>query len=135
LQKEQYYLDSIKPSLNVCKKAESALGVIRNGMFSINLSKSRRGKKYKPNIKNPNIIKNNIPKILTDETKLKKSLRSRGISVEVLDKKGNLMYTFPTIRSAAKYLGVANTTVSNIYKTGKSYDNFVYKFFIKENKI
>ena len=45
------------------------------------------------------------------------------------------MYTFPTIKSAAKYLGVTGTTISNIYKTGKSYDNFVYKFFIKENKI
>ena len=135
LQKEQYYLDNIKPSLNVGNKAESALGVIRNTNFGLNLSKSRRGKTYKPNIKNPSIKVNNKPKFITDETRLRKSLRSSGISVEVLDKGDNLVYTFPTIKSAAKYLGVTSTTISNIYKTGKSYDNFVYKFFIKENKI
>jgi hypothetical protein len=135
LEREQYYLDNIKPSLNVCKKADSALGVIRNTMFGLNLSKSRRGKTQKPNIKNPNIKVNNIPKIITDETRLRKSLRSRGISVKIFYKKGNLVHTFPTITSAAKYLGVTSTTVSNIFKTGKSYDNFVYKFDVKENKV
>lgn len=134
LEKEQYYLDNIKPSLNVCKKADSALGIIRNTIFGLNLSKSRRGKTQKPNLKNPSIKVNNIPKIITNETRLRKSLRSSGISVKVLDKKGNLVYTFPTIRSAAKYLGVTSITVSNIFKTGKSYDNFVYEFY-KENKV
>jgi hypothetical protein len=135
LKREQYYLDNINPSLNVCKRADSPLGVKRNTMFGLNLSKSRRGKTQKPNIKKPNIKINNIPKILTDETKLRKSLRSRGISVKIFDKSNNFVNEFPTIRSAAKYLGVTSTTVSNIFKTGKSYDNFVYKFYIKENKV
>ena len=135
MSREQYYMDLLKPEYNICKKADSSLGVKRNTMFSINLSKSRRGKKNKPSIKRPSIIINNIPNINTDETKLRKSLRSRGIGVKIFYKSNNLVNDFSTIRSAAKYLCVTSTTVSNIYKTGKSYVNFIYKFYIKENKV
>lgn len=133
LKREQYYLDNINPSLNVCKKADSPLGVKRNIMFSINLSKSRRGKSISLSIKTNNM--NNIPKIVTDETKLKISSRCKGISVKIFDKSNNLVKEFPTITSAAKYLGVTTKTVSMIYKTGKSYDSFVYKFDIKDNRV
>jgi hypothetical protein len=73
LEREQYYLDSINPSLNVCKKAGSPLGVKRNIMFSINLSRSRRGKSKKLTIKFNNIGSPN--KFVTDETRLKISSR------------------------------------------------------------
>lgn len=142
LRREQYYMDLLKPQNNICKKAGSSLGVKRNSMFSINLSRSRRGKKNKPSITayykvidKSSVIINNIPNSIKDETKLRKSLRSRGISVKIYDKSNNLINEFPTIRSVAKYLGVTSTTISNIFKTGKSYDNFVYKFYIKNKKI
>ena len=45
LEKEQYYLNFIKPSLNICKIAGSPLGIKHDTMFSENLSKARRGKK------------------------------------------------------------------------------------------
>ena len=53
-------------------------------MLSINLSRSRRRKSKKPNTR-VNII-NKKPKIVTDESRLKISLRCKGVSVKVFDK-------------------------------------------------
>nr|YP_009262054.1 GIY-YIG endonuclease [Chrysoporthe austroafricana]AMX22129.1 GIY-YIG endonuclease [Chrysoporthe austroafricana] len=111
LEREQYYLDSINPSLNICKIASSPLGVKRADIFRINLSKDRKGKKknkYTTNIKT---------RIITNEARLKISLRNKGISVKVFDKLGNLINEFSTITSAANYFGVTHKTISNIYKT------------------
>lgn len=131
LEKEQYYLDSINPSLNVCKIADSPLGVKRNKMFSVNLSKSRKGKKLGIRINNIN----NISKVITTETKLKISSRCNGVTVKVFDESNNLVYEFPTMTSAAKHFGVHTKTISTIFKTGKSYDNYLYKFEIKDLRV
>jgi hypothetical protein len=95
-------------------------------MFSINLSKARRGKK---NIINPSMV-NFKSKDTTIETRLKLSSRSGGIKVKLFDKSNNLVKEFPTIGRAAKYLNVSGRTVSNIFKTGISYDNYIYKLDI-----
>jgi NUMOD1 domain len=102
-------------------------------MFSINLNKSKRGKSKKVGIRVNNI--NNISKVVTPETLLKISSRCKGVSVKIFDKSNNLINQFPTITSTAKYSGVDNKTISMIFKTGKSYDNFVYKFDIKYNRV
>lgn len=123
LEKEQYYLDSIKPSLNVCKIADSPLGVKRNEIFSISLSKSRRGKEQvKPKIKTITF------KPIRNETILNLSSRSKGISVKIFDKSYNLIKEFPTLTSAARHLGVSDRTIGKICKTGISYDDHIYKF-------
>nr|YP_009262119.1 hypothetical protein [Chrysoporthe deuterocubensis]AMX22194.1 hypothetical protein [Chrysoporthe deuterocubensis] len=72
---------------------------------------------------------------MTDETKLKISLRNQGVSVKVFDKLGKLINEFPTLTSAANYFGCSYTTMSNIYKTGISYDDLIYKFEIKDTRI
>lgn len=117
LHREQYYLDSINPSLNICKKAGSSLGIKRDTTFSINLSKSRRGKSIR-SIKRVNIV----PKVVTSETRLLISSRCQGVSVKIFDKSNNLVNEFPTITSAASHFGVTSKTISMIFKTGKSYD-------------
>jgi hypothetical protein len=124
LNREQYYLDLINPSLNVCKTAvESPLGVKRNAIFSFNLSKAKRGKKLKSNIKI-----DDIPKVITLETQLKKLEKNKSVNVKIYDKLGSLIYEFPTIRSAAKHFGLDPSTIGDIYRTGISYDDYVYKF-------
>ncbi len=130
LEREQYYLDNINPSLNTRKIAYSPLGVKRDRMFSVNLSKSRRGKSIKSFIKD-----NIIPKVVSSETKLKISLRCQGVSVKVFDKSNNLVKQFPTITSAALHFGVSTRTLSMIYKTGKSYDDYIYKFKVKDIRV
>jgi hypothetical protein len=69
-----------------------------------------------------------MPKVIMHETKLKLSARSKGISVKLFDRSNNLVTQFPTMTSAAKYLGVTRSTIHRILETGISYDNYIYKF-------
>jgi len=131
IKREQYYIDWLIPEYNICKIAGSPLGVKRNITFSMNLSKAKRGKKYNIRINNINII----PMITTPEAKLKMSLRAGGVSVKIFDISNNLVNEFPTMLSAAKYLGVTHKTIRNIFNTGKSYDSYIYKFEIKDIKV
>jgi hypothetical protein len=124
LKKEQYYLDSVNPSLNVCKIANSPLGVKRNIMFSTNLSRARRGMSTKP--REINKIR---PKFVTSyETKLRLSGMYAGVKVKMFDKYKNLVKEFTSISKTAKFLGVSDRTVSKIMNTGISYDNYTYTF-------
>jgi hypothetical protein len=91
-------------------------------MFSLNLSKARRGHKNKPG------IRNNKPQFIP-ETLLKLSARSVGIKVKILDKSNNVVKEFSTLTETAKYLGVSDRTVSRIMKSGLSYDEYTYKFY------
>jgi hypothetical protein len=68
LLRKQYYLDSINPSLNTCKRDDYPLGVKRDITFSVNLSMSRRGKSKKLNTRVNKIY--SITKVVTSETKL-----------------------------------------------------------------
>jgi hypothetical protein len=116
--------------------ADSPLGVKRDMTFSINLSKSRRGLGHKPIIRVKDILRNNsTPKVITNETRLLISSRCQGIRVKIFDKLNNLINEFPTITSAALYLGVDRKTISMINKTGKSYDDFTYEFEVKDTSI
>jgi group I intron endonuclease len=128
LEKEQYYLDIIKPSLNLCKIAGSPLGVKRGLLFAKNVSESKKGKKQiKLN------IKTNIPNnIITSDTRLKLSSRASGVIVKIFDSSNNFIKEFPNMACAAKHLGVTDRTIGRIFKTGISYDNLIYKFKVKE---
>ncbi len=130
LRREQFYFDLLKPKYNICKKAGSPLGVIRDTIFSLNLSRARRGKSIRPRL-----IANNPSKPIRDETRLKLSARSIGVKVKIYDKLNNLINEFPTLTSAAKYIGVTSTTIRNIVKTGISYDNYIYKIEEKKKQL
>ena len=130
LNKEQFYIDKINPSLNSCKIANSPLGIKRNLAFSIKMSKARRGKGKKWNIN-----KNKIIKIVTETTKSKIALNNQGFNVKIFNKFNNLIHEFPSIRSTAKFFKVDPKTIHNIYRTGKSFDDYIYKFENKNNKI
>jgi len=99
-------------------------------MFSLNQSRAQRGKSinYSPR-------PNNIIKIVSPETRTKMSLTSQGINVKIFDKTNNFLYEFSSIRNAAKHFGVHPKTIGNIYKTGKSFDEYIYKFNIKDTRI
>jgi hypothetical protein len=116
--------------LNICKIADSPLGIKRDTIFSVKLSKSRRGKSIRSAVRI-----NTIPKIVTNETRLKISSRCQGVSVKVFDKSNNFIKEFPTITSAALHFGVNTKTISMIFKTGKTYDDYIYKFEVKYNRV
>jgi hypothetical protein len=94
------------------------------------MSQLRRGIPKKLN--NQNI---KIPRLVTNETKLKISLNNQGIKVKVFDRFHNLIYEFSSIRNTAKFFNVDPKTINNIYKTGKSFDEYIYKFEPKDTKI
>ena len=124
LEREQFYLNKINPSLNICKTAGSPLGIVRNKMFSVNVSKAKRGKKIVKYIRNINTRH----KVITSETRSKLSSRAEGVIVKIYDNSNNLLYKFPSMASAAKHFGVSYKTISRILKTGISYVNYVYTF-------
>lgn len=68
------------------------------------------------------------------ETRLKLSLRSRGLSVKVFDKDNNLLFEF-TLKSAAKYFKVSPSTMRRLEERGTSYDSYRYKFEVKDTRI
>lgn len=123
LEREQYYLNIINPSFNICKFAGSPLGVKHGISFSINLSKARRGKRIKTEA-----LKTIKPRIISSDTRLKLSSRSIGIKVKIFDNLNNLVNEFPTMTSAAEHVGVSVRTIRRILTSGISYDNYVYKF-------
>lgn len=125
LDREQYYINLINPSLNLCKIAGSPLGIKHGITFSKNLSMARRGKKN-----TTNKLKVTTPKDITSDTRLKLSSRSSGIKVKLFDNLNKLIKEFPTMTSAAKYIGVSDRTIRRILNTGISYDNYIYKFEI-----
>ena len=69
------------------------------------------------------------------ETKLKLSLVSIGVNVKVYDCSNNLIKEFPSINSAAKYFEVTKSTINTAIKKGRSYQNFIFKSKIKDNRI
>jgi len=140
LLREQYYLDNINPSLNVCRKANSPLGVKRDITFSINPSKAKIGKNLKSRallslLESKQAMFYTRPKVVTSETITLISKRCEGVNVKVFDKANNLVNQFPTITSAALHFGLGTKTIRMVYKTGKSYDAYTYKFEVKDNRV
>jgi len=48
IEREQYYINLLNPSFNVCKIAGSSLGVKRTDEFKIKVSTSKKGKHHRP---------------------------------------------------------------------------------------
>ncbi len=133
--KEQYYIDLLKPEYNILKIAGSRLGHKLYEKTKNKLSISNRGKKhtYETRMKISESLKSKAN--MLPETRLKLSSRSPGVSVKVFDKSGNLLFEFQTINSAANYFGVSSSTIRSIEKRGASYDNYIYKFEVKDTGI
>jgi len=155
IEREQYYMDLLKPEYNILEAANSRIGSkhslkaralmsikqrgINNPSFGKRPSQETRNKikeslkSYWLNVEVKPIIKGNI-KPKTPETILKMSLRTQGVSVNIYNKSGYLVKVFPTIVSAAKYFDVSSTTIGRIPHNG-TYDNFTFEFEVKDIRI
>jgi group I intron endonuclease len=97
--REQYYLDLLKPKYNILKVANSRLGSKQSEETKIKISNSNKGKhkhflgkthtyetRKKISLSLKSIIRtNDKPKTIKLETRLKLSLRSHGVPVEIFD--------------------------------------------------
>jgi group I intron endonuclease len=137
INREQYYIDLFKPEYNILKKAGSRLGHKASYATRKLMSIVSRGRKF-PRTElriRSKINVNNTPKVITSDTKLKLSLRGQGVNVKVFDKENNLIYSFPSLVTAAKHLGVRPETISKILNKGISYDEYIYNFEVKDLRI
>jgi group I intron endonuclease len=146
IEREQYYLDNLKPEYNILKTANSRLGSKQSEATKIKISIKNKGKHphfsgkmhtYESrkliSIGLKSIIRTNTPKVLKLETKLKISLISKGVPVKVFDLKGNLIRKFPSIRSTAGYLGISQKGLMRYLDENKSYNGFIIKSYFKNN--
>lgn len=139
--REQYYIDALKPTYNICKVAGSRLGTKQSQETKIKIGAVQKGmhnhfygkmhtyetrKKMQLSLKS--IVRdNNKPRVVTLETKLSMSLRCKGVNVKVYDKSNNLIYEFPTITSVAKYFGLSIRTIGYYLDKDKSYNGYIFK--------
>lgn len=145
IEREQHYLDLLKPKYNILKIAGNRLGfkhseATKDKMRGINnhfFGKTHTDKtRQMIGLSLRSIIRtNNKPKVLKLETKLKLSLRTRGVSVKVFDKSNNLIEQFPTMTSAAKYYGIHRRTIGSYLDKDRYYNEYAFKSNFKDNRI
>ena len=142
IEREQYYFDILKPEYNICKKAGSSLGFKHSETTKSKMRIDNLGKRHTHETRNKlsfslkhRIKINNKPRTIMPETRLKLTSRCKGVSVKVYDKSNNLVKAFPTITSAAKHFCISERTMYEIERRGVSYDDYVYKFEIKDTRV
>lgn len=141
IEREQYYIDLLKPKYNIMKAANSRLGskhsletriligLKQKGILHNNYGKTlspETRKRISESLKSVIRVKNK-PNILTNETRLKMSLKCGGVNVKVWDRSNKLVFVFPTITSAAKHFNVSNKTISRYLDNGKTINGFIFK--------
>ena len=78
---------------------------------------------------------NTKPKLITRDTKIKLSSRSRGVSLKVFDLENNLISIFPTLTSAAKYFKVSHKTLNKTPNSGIYDGKYVFNYILKDLRI
>jgi len=121
-EREQYYIDLLKPEYNILKFAGYRLGHILSKDTKLKISLSLKSKpKY------------NKPKIVTNETKLKLSLRSKGITIKIFDISGNLIKKFLTLKATANYFKVTSKSISKALSKNLPYHGFILNYEIQNH--
>jgi group I intron endonuclease len=146
IEKEQYYLDILKPEYNIIKIANSRLGSKQLEATKIKISISNKGKhqhflgkrhtyesRQMMSLSFKSITRNNnIPRIIKLETRLKLFLRSQGEVLKVFNTSEKFVKEFPTITSAAKYFDVKNISLNRYIDKNKSYNGYTFKYNYKD---
>lgn len=138
LEREQYYIDLLKPEYNILKEAGNSLGyehseetleLMRNREISEEtrklLSLSATGRVFSDEDKLKLSEKRKGIK-LSDVTRTKISeaaIKLRGVGVEVEDKILNTKLAYKSLTEAAKSIDVSRTAISKVLNTGKLIKN------------
>lgn len=112
LEREDFYITTLKPEYNILQKAGSSLGYKPSEETLIKMSEAKKGKKSAF-----------FGKTHSEETKVKIS-EIKGTAIKVLDLKTNVSSTYISIRKAAEILGVTHKALSYHFKKSNS---FVFK--------
>lgn len=138
IEREQFYLDTLKPTYNILTIAGSRLGVKHSeetkklmSILSSGKNNPLFGKTHsEKTILLMSIAQKNRPKeqfVKSEETKSKIS-KTLGHKIEVMDINFNSVVIFDTIGEAARYLNIGATTVSRYVQSNKLYkDRYLLK--------
>lgn len=142
--REQYYLDRLKPEYNILKIANSRLGSKQTEATKIKISLSQKGEKHyffgkihssetrikiSEGLKSSNSFRyyvQNRSKNITIETRLKKSLRCKGVKITIIDKENNYE-ELPTMTSVALKFNVSISTIRRYLDNNKLYKGYLFK--------
>lgn len=106
VEREQYYLNTLKSEYNILKIANSRLGSKQSEATKIKISMSNKdkhlhflGKTHTHESRQMISLKftarnNNIPRIIKLKTRLKLSLRSHGVPIKVFNKSNKFFFNF-----------------------------------------
>jgi hypothetical protein len=111
IEREQYYIDLLKPEYNILKRAGSNLGF-----------KHSEATKFRMSINNAKEKHPFYGKKRSEETKLRMSLNSKtALTVKIKDISTNDANIFRSNIQAGKYLGISERTIRNYKKSGRVY--------------
>jgi group I intron endonuclease len=135
LEREQHYLDSLKPKYNILSTAGSSLGSVYSEETIAKMSEAKKGESnpmfgrtgenhpFYGKIHSDETIAKlreaNLDKPKTEETKLKMSISKGGGTIFVYDSDSTLVNTFCSTREAAKFFNCSHTLIANYIKNGK----------------
>lgn len=140
--REQYYMNILKPEYNILKRAGSMLGFKHSEATKAKMRNSKLGKKHTYETRQKiglslkfSVKVNTKPKLITRDTKIKLSSRSRGVSLKVKNLENNLINIFPTLTSAAKYFKVSRKTLNKTPNSGIYDGKFVFNYILKDLRV
>ena len=129
--REQFYLDLLKPTLNLNKIAGSMLGFKHSEINRLKFSLARIGKSFKKDI---NLNREFKPVGVKTRSLLKE--RCRGAPVIVLDKKNIVVNKFKTIKDTANSYNLSASSISKYLKSGALWQNsYTFSFNLTSGKI
>jgi len=118
LKREQFYIDLLKPTINICKIAGSSLGLKRSDEFKLKISLSKKGKKHRPECSAEKSIRQMGKKSAlgynhTEESKLKISKNNaKKRAVLQLDENESIVKEWESMLKAANYFKMSYQGIS-----------------------
>jgi hypothetical protein len=121
IEREQYYIDLLKPEYNILKKAGSNLGFKHSEATKLRMSINNAKEKHPF-----------YGKKRSEETILRMSINSKtALAVKINDISINDTKVFRSNVQAGKYLGVSERTIRNYKKSGRVYkDKYLILAFL-----
>lgn len=118
ISREQYYIDTLKPTFNICFVAGSSYGVRRTDEYKAKMSKSKKGSKHRPecNIEKSERQKGKerkgVPHTQESKNKIKANHASKRPIVKIC-LCGNTVKEFESILAAAREENISPPSISS----------------------
>ena len=130
INREQYYINLLKPEYNILKTAGSVLGLKHSETTKELYRTTRLGVKRSKHLKLSRageLVRNTgKTRVFSEETRLKLSANNhKSIAVNIRNTETGVVTTFSSQNKAAQFLGVSETTVRRFIKQQRSCKSYI----------